>query len=322
METTPMHNLRKRFSAWLQSASSFLILVLVALIFTFSTDKFLTVSNLSNIALQTSLVAIISIGMTLTMLMAGIDLSVGSVAALAGTICAGLMSRNGLSIPVAIMFGIGVGIGLGLVNGVLTVFGKLPPFVTTLAMLGVGRGLTLVYTEGKPISGFERTFTDLGTGYLGSIPIPVFIWVVLLVIVFLVLRYTRFGLYIYAIGGNEETARLAGIRVPLVKIVVYALSGAFASVSGILLTARLWSAQPQMGAGMELDAIAASVLGGVSLFGGVGSALGASIGALIVGVLGNGLNLLRIPSYHQQVIKGVVFILAVVLDLYSKRRKK
>lgn len=321
MGTTSMHNLRTKSFTWLQSASGFLILVLVALIFTVSIDKFLTVSNLTNIALQTSLVAMISIGMTMTILMAGIDLSVGSVAALAGTICAGMMSRNGLPIPGAILIGIGVGIGLGLVNGVLTVFGKLPPFVTTLAMLGVGRGLTLVYTEGKPISGFERAFTNLGTGYIGPIPIPVFIWIILLTVVFLVLRYSRFGLYIYAIGGNEETARLAGIRVRLVKMVVYAMSGALASISGILLTARLWSAQPQMGAGIELDAIAASVLGGVSLFGGVGSVVGASIGALIVGVLGNGLNLLRIPSYNQQVIKGIVFILAVVLDLYSKRKR-
>jgi ribose transport system permease protein len=150
---------------------------------------------------------------------------------------------------------------------------------------------------------------------------PVLIWLVLLLIIFLVLRYTRFGLYIYAIGGNEETARLAGIRVRLIKILVYAISGAFASVSGILLTARLWSAQPQMAVGIELDAIAAAVLGGVSLFGGVGSVIGASIGALIIGALGNGLNLLRIPSYHQQVIKGLVFILAAALDLYSKRRK-
>lgn len=314
-------NLRAKFLRWFRNASSFFILLFVALIFSLSTDRFLTVSNLTNIGIQTSLVAIISIGMTMTMLMAGIDLSVGSVAALAGTLCAGMMSRNGLPVPVSILLGIGVGFGLGLVNGALTVFGNLPPFVTTLSMLGVARGLTLVYTEGKPISGLERSFTNLGTGDIGPIPILLFVWMVLLAIAFFVLRHTRFGLYIYAIGGNEETARLAGVRVRLVKIAVYSISGVLASSAGILLTARLWSAQPQMGAGIELDAIAASVLGGVSLFGGVGNVVGASIGALIVGVLGNGLNLLRTPSYHQQVIKGVVFILAVVLDLYSKKRK-
>lgn len=322
METTAnRHDLQTKIFAWLQSASSFFILLLVVIFFSAMSDKFLTGSNLSNIALQSSLVGIITIGMTMVILTAGIDLSVGSVAALSGTICAGMMTRNGLPISVSILVGIAVGAVAGLINGGLMVFGKIPPFVTTLAMLGVARGLTLVYTEGKPISGFERTFTDLGTQNVGPLPMPVFIWLVLLVIIFFVLRYTRFGLYIYAIGGNEETARLAGIRVRLIKILVYAISGAFASISGILLTARLWSAQPQMAVGIELDAIAAAVLGGVSLFGGVGSVIGASIGALIVGALGNGLNLLRIPSYHQQIIKGLVFILAAALDLYSKRRK-
>ncbi len=323
METTANRQISKaKIFTWLQSASSFLILLLVVIFFSAMSDKFLTASNLSNIALQSSLVGIITIGMTMVILTAGIDLSVGSVAALSGTICAGMMIRNGLPISVSILVGIAVGGIAGLINGGLMVFGKIPPFVTTLAMLGVARGLTLVYTEGKPISGFTRTFTDLGTQNVGPLPMPVFIWLVLLAIIYYVLRYTRFGLYIYAIGGNEETARLAGIRVRLIKVLVYAISGAFASISGILLTARLWSAQPQMAVGIELDAIAAAVLGGVSLFGGVGSVIGASIGALIVGALGNGLNLLRISSYHQQIIKGLVFILAATLDLYSKRRKK
>lgn len=323
METiTNNQNMHNKLFTWFQNASSFFILLLVVIILSVSSDKFFTVSNLSNVALQSSLVAIITIGMTMVMLTAGIDLSVGSIAALSGTICAGLMARNDLSITLSILIGVSVGVTAGLINGAITVFGKIPPFVTTLAMLGIARGLTLVYTEGRPISGFERAFTNLGTETIGPIPIPVFIWLVLLLIVFLVLRYTRFGLYIYAIGGNEETARLAGIRIRLIKILVYAISGGFASISGILLTARLWSAQPQMAVGIELDAIAAAVLGGVSLFGGVGNVIGASVGALIIGVLGNGLNLLRIPSYLQQVIKGIVFILAASLDLYSKRRNK
>jgi len=235
---------------------------------------------------------------------------------------AGLMTRNGLSVPVAILLGIGIGSALGAINGVLAVYGKLPPFVATLAMLGIARGLTLVYTEGRPISGLDETFTFLGSGNLGPIPMPVVVWLVILLIVSFVLRYTKFGLYVYAIGGNEETARLAGIRTNQIKVIVYALSGALASVTGILLTARLWSAQPQMAAGLELDAIAASVLGGVSLFGGVGSVVGACIGAFIVGMLGNGLNMLRVPSYYQQVIKGVVFIIAVIFDMYAKRQAK
>ncbi len=306
----------------LQRASGLFLLFVVAIIFSLSSDRFLTVSNLTNIALQTSVVAVATIGMALTMLMAGIDLSVGSVAALSGALTAGLMSRNGLPVSAAIPLGIAAGAFLGMVNGILSVYGKLPPFVATLAMLGIARGLTLVYTEGRPISGLPESFTNIGSGSLGPIPMPVVIWLVILLLVFLILRFTRFGLYIYAIGGNEETARLAGIPTNRIKVIVYALSGGLASITGVLLTARLWSAQPQMAAGMELDAIAASVLGGVSLFGGAGDVVGACIGALIVGMLGNGLNLLRIPSYYQQVIKGIVFVLAVVFDMYAKRQAK
>jgi len=306
----------------LQRASGLFLLFIVAIIFSFSSDRFLTVSNLTNIALQTSVVAVATIGMALTMLMAGIDLSVGSVAALSGALTAGLMSRNGLPVSAAILLGIAAGSFLGMINGILSVYGKLPPFVATLAMLGVARGLTLVYTEGRPISGLPESFTNLGSGSLGPIPMPVTIWLLILLLVFMILRFTKFGLYIYAIGGNEETARLAGIPTNRIKVIVYAISGGLASITGVLLTARLWSAQPQMAAGLELDAIAASVLGGVSLFGGIGDVVGACIGALIVGMLGNGLNLLRIPSYYQQVIKGVVFVLAVVFDMYAKQQAK
>lgn len=321
MATTTIRARLLEKTSWLQRASGLLILIPLSLILALLSDNFLTVSNLTNVALQTSLVAIVTIGMTLTMLMAGIDLSVGSICALAGAIAAGLMSRNGWPVTSAMLAGIALGAGLGAVNGLLTVYGHLPPFVSTLAMLGVARGLTLVYTEGKPIAGLDKAFTFWGTGNLGSIPIPIIVWLIVLVLAHLTLRHTRFGLYIYAIGGNEETSRLAGIRISSIKIIVYSLSGALAGLTGLLLTARLWSAQPQMGTGLELDAIAAAVLGGVSLFGGVGNVIGACIGALIVGILGNGLNLLRIPSYYQQVIKGVVFILAVIVDLYAKRRR-
>jgi len=306
----------------LQRASGLLLLVIVAVTFSLLTDKFFTVSNLKNIVLQTSMVGVVTIGMALTMLMAGIDLSVGSIAALAGALVAGFMSRNGLPMPTALLLSLGVGILLGAINGMLSVYGKLPPFVATLAMLGVARGMTLVYTEGKPIAGLPENFTFLGTGNLGPISMSAVIWLVVLAIVFLILRYTKFGLYIYAIGGNEETARLAGIPSNRIKIIVYSISGGLASLTGILLTARLWSAQPQMGTGLELDAIAAAVLGGVSLFGGVGNVVGACIGALIIGMLGNGLNLLRVPSYYQQITKGIVFILAVVFDLYAKHQAK
>lgn len=321
METTANQSRSINLSNLFKRLSGVIILIIVTLIFSIAADNFLAVSNMSNILLQTSIVGITTIGMTFVMLTAGIDLSVGSVAALSGAIAAGMMSREGWPIILAMICGLGLGTLLGAVNGGLIVFGGLPPFVATLAMLGIARGLTLVYTEGKPIAGLPESFTNIGSGTIGPVPIPIVIWLLVLIVAYLVLNYTRFGLYIYAVGGNQETSRLAGVRVNRIKITAYCISGFLAALTGLLLTSRLWSAQPQMAVGLELEAIAAAVLGGVSLFGGVGSVIGACIGALIVGVIGNGLNLTRIPSYYQQVIKGVVFILAVLVDIYSKQER-
>jgi len=188
-------------------------------------------------------------------------------------------------------------------------------------MLAVARGATLVYTQGRPIAGLDESFIWLGNGEILGLPVPVLIMIVLAGIAYFVLRHTRFGLHVYATGGNPETTRLAGVNTDRVTLLVYVISGFTAALGGILLTARLWSAQPNAAAGWELDAIAAPVLGGTSLFGGVGSVGGTVVGAFIIGVLSNGLNLLGISSYYQQVIKGVVFILAVMLDLFTKRRK-
>jgi len=196
-----------------------------------------------------------------------------------------------------------------------------PPFVATLAMMAVARGATLVYTQGRPIAGLEKNFIFWGSGEVAGIPTPVLLMAGLAVIAFIVLRHTRFGLYIYATGGNEETTRLAGVNTARITLAVYIISGFTAALGGILLTARLWSAQPNAATGWELDAIAAPVLGGTSLCGGVGGVGGTLVGAFIIGVLSNGLNLLSISSYYQQVIKGVVFILAVMLDLFTKRRR-
>ena len=301
--------------------SVFLILLGLALIFALGSDQFMTVSNLRNIALQTSIIAIVAIGMTFAILTAGIDLSVGSVVAFGGALAAGMVVRQGLGTFPAIVVALLAGALFGAVNGLLIVKGKMPPFVATLASMAVIRGLTLVYTEGRPIAGIDETFIFLGNGEIMGIPLPVIIMALVFLIAYWVLRYTHFGNYVYAVGGNEEVSRLAGIRTSFIIGSVYVISGLLAALGGVLLTARLWSAQPNAAVGLELDAIAAPVLGGVSLFGGVGSVTGTLAGAFILGILSNGLNLMGVPSFYQQVIKGIVLILAVMIDLYTKKRR-
>ena len=301
--------------------SVFLILLAIGLIFTLGSDRFLTPTNLMNIALQTSIIAIIAIGMTFVMLTAGIDLSVGSIVALCGALAAGLAVQQELGTYLGILLALLAGAVVGLVNGLLIVKGKMPPFVATLSTLAVARGLTLVYTQGRPISGIDERFIFLGSGEILGLATPVIILAIIFVIAYIVLRSTRFGNYVYATGGNAEISRLAGIRTSIITLSVYVISGFLAAMGGVLLTARLWSAQPNAAVGLELDAIAAPVLGGVSLFGGVGGVTGALVGAFILGILSNGLNLMGVPSFWQQVIKGVVLILAVMLDVFTKRRR-
>ena len=297
------------------------ILLLICVVFALGSSEFLTASNLLNVALQTSIIAIVAIGMSFVIFTAGIDLSVGSVMALAGAIAAGMAVRQGFDTYVSITIGLGIGLILGAVNGLMIVRGGIPPFVATLSMLAIARGLTLVYTEGRPIAGLDEQFIYWGTGQVWGIPLPVIIMAVIAVVAHIITRYTPFGLHVYSTGGNEETTRLAGVSPDRIKLAVYMISGFLAALGGILLTARLWSAQPNAAVGWELDAIAAPVLGGTSLFGGVGSIGGTVIGAFIIGVLSNGLNLMGVPSYYQQVIKGLVFILAVTVDLINKRRR-
>jgi ribose/xylose/arabinose/galactoside ABC-type transport system permease subunit len=246
------------------------------------------------------------------------------VAAFCGALSAGLIVNNGLPFEASVVLTLGAGALIGLVNGLLIVYGKLPPFIATLAMLGIARGMTLVYTQGRPISGMGDAYTFWGRGeitlpVLGDAPASVLVALAVVLITMFILSQTTFGLHIYAIGGDEETARLAGIPVNRITLAVYALSGMLAGLAGMLLTARLYSAQPTAGAGLELDAIAAAVLGGVSLFGGVGNIFGALIGGLLIGVLSNGMNLMRVASYQQQMIQGAVLVAAVALDMTIKR---
>lgn len=303
---------------------SLIALFLLCLALSILSDKFLTFSNLWNVMRQISVNICISVGMTLIVLTAGIDLSVGSVLALCGAITAGLL-KNGIEIPSqnlyvgftvlgAILAGGLTGSALGAFNGWAITRFNVPPFVATLAMLTVARGLTMLWTGGFPISGLGDTFLFIGTGWLLGIPVPVWISIVVVALAVFLTDKTRIGRYIYAIGGNENASRLSGINVNSVKIIVYTLAGALAAVGGIMVTSRLDSAQPNAGISYELDSIAAVVIGGTSLSGGRGSILGTVLGALIIGVLNNGLVLLNVSPFWQQVVKGLVILLAVIID--------
>ena len=285
------------------------------------TPHFLTVSNLLNVAQQATIIAIIAVGMTFVIITGGIDLSVGSVLAFAGVVMASAL-HSGVPFPLALLIGLGVGLLSGVVNGLLITIGRLPPFIATLGMMSVARGAALMFTEGRPISGFSEGFRSIATGEILLIPAPVVIMIVVYLIAHFVLKRTKLGRYTYAIGGNEEAALLSGINVRLNKTMVYGIAGVLSGLAAILLTARLNSAQPIAGMSYELDAIAATVIGGTSLLGGEGTVLGTLIGALIMAVLRNGLNLLSVSSFFQQVVIGSVIIFAVLIDMALKRRGK
>ncbi|MEU7408378.1 substrate-binding domain-containing protein [Streptomyces sp. NPDC042638] len=293
------------------------LIVLVIALSALSGD-FLTTDNLLNIGVQAAVTAILAFGVTFVIVSAGIDLSVGSVAALSATVLAWSATQHGVPVALAVVLALATGIAAGLVNGFLIAYGKLPPFIATLALLSVGRGLALVISQGSPIA-FPGSVSHLGDTLGGWLPVPVLVMVVMGLVAAFVLGRTYIGRSMYAIGGNEEAARLSGLRVQRQKLAIYALSGVFAAVAGVVLAARLSSAQPQAADGYELDAIAAVVIGGASLAGGTGKASGTLIGALILAVLRNGLNLLSVSAFWQQVVIGVVIALAVLLD--TVRRK-
>jgi ribose transport system permease protein len=285
-----------------------------------ATPHFLTVSNLLNVLEQTALNAVVAVGMTFVIISGGIDLSVGSVLALAG-ICLALALEAGVPAPAAIGLALVVGTGCGLINGVLITRGRLPPFIATLGMMSVARGAALMLAEGRPISGFSEGFRAIATERLLAIPGPVLITIVIYAVAHFVLTRTVFGRTTYAIGGNEEAARLSGVQVLFHKTAVYGVAGLTSAAAAVVLTARLNSAQPTAGTMYELDAIAATVIGGSSLLGGEGTVTGTLIGALIMGVLRNGLNLLNVSSFLQQVVIGVVIIGAVLVDMSLKRQR-
>ena len=316
--------LSKNYGKQLARFQSLIALFVLCLVISLLSDKFFTVTNGWNVMRQISVNICIATGMTLVILTAGIDLSVGSVLALCGAITASLL-KNGIEMPSqnlyigftllgGILAGVLVGSLLGFFNGWTITKFKVPPFVATLAVLTIARGLTMLWTKGFPISGLGESFAYIGTGWFLGIPLPVWISGIIVLIMVFLTQKTRFGRYIYAIGGNESAARLSGIKINRVKLVVYAISGALAAIGGIIVTSRLDSAQPNAGITYELDAIAAVVIGGTSLSGGKGTIWGTVLGAIIIGVLNNGLVLLDVSPFWQQVVKGLVILVAVIID--------
>lgn len=296
-------------------------LVALCAIISFQSDKFLTQDNIMNVLRQISSNMYLACGMTIILIAGGIDLSVGSIIAVTG-VTAGTLLNAGLPIPVAIVLCLLAGALYGTISGVIITRTTLPPFIVTYSMMQILRGATYVYTGGTTVRIDDRAFINLGTGYLFDfIPLPVVYLLVVFIVVFLVLNKTRLGRHIYAVGGNEKAARFSGISVRRTRMFAYIFSGVMGALAGLVLCARSYSGNPLAGNGAEMDAIAACVLGGASMAGGYGYVGGTLIGALIIGLLNNGLNLMRIDSYWQIILKGIVILVAVYVD-YVKNMKK
>ncbi|MBQ3421268.1 MAG: ribose ABC transporter permease [Romboutsia sp.] len=305
------------FKELLEEYKSLIGLIVLIGIVGILSPSFFTVANLLNVLRQTSINGVIAAGMTFVILTGGIDLSVGSILGFSGAVAASCLA-SGQSMLVTIVLTLVIGSGVGLINGIIISKGKLQPFIVTLATMTILRGATLVFTDGKPISLGTGTsaiaFSKIGGGTIFGIPTPVVIMIFAFAICYYILTQTKMGRYTYALGGNEEATRLSGLNADRIKMFVYTISGLLASVAAIIITSRLFSAQPNAGDGYELDAIAAVVLGGTKLAGGKGKITGTIIGALIIGVLSNALNLLNVSSYFQMIAKGVVILIAVLLD--------
>ena len=309
----------KNTMKYMSELTTVIALIILMAVITIINSNFLTANNLLNLLLQVTSNALIAFGMTFVILTGGIDLSVGSILALSSALTAGLLG-SGMPVTLAILISLILGCILGMMNGLLISYGKLAPFIVTLATMTIFRGATLVYTNGNPITkGLSDTFLYqfLGQGYIVGIPFPVIIMFIVFIVLYVLLHKTAFGKSVYAIGGNEKASYISGVKLNKVKIIIYSISGIMASISGLIITSRLSSAQPTAGASYEMDAIAAVVLGGTSLSGGKGRILGTLIGALIIGVLNNGLNIIGVSAFWQQVVKGVVILIAVLIDRFK-----
>jgi ribose/xylose/arabinose/galactoside ABC-type transport system permease subunit len=297
----------------------YLAFLIMLVFFSVLNPKFLAIRNLVNIVRQVSFNSILAMGMTMVIMTGGIDLSVGSVLALSAVVTASLVQagRQIVPVPAAVLAGLLLGTFCGFLSGVIVTKGKIAPFITTLVMMTIARGVAQLLTKGRPITGLADSFVFLGAGSVLMVPVPIFILAVITYISYFILNNTKLGRYIYAVGGNELAARASGLKVIKIKWFVYAFSGAMAALVGIILTARLNSATPILGAGYELDAIAAAVIGGTSMEGGRGKINRSLIGGLIIGTISNGLDILNVSAYWQQIIKGLIILVAVFLDKAS-----
>jgi ribose/xylose/arabinose/galactoside ABC-type transport system permease subunit len=314
---------------------AFVFLVVLCVIFAILEPAFLKPTNIFNVLRQVSIYGLLAIGMTFVILTAGIDLSVGSLLALAGLVAAavekggtGLLTGAGTGegagygLPAAISAAIVVGVLGGTLQGLAISKLKVPPFIVTLGGLSAFRGGALLFSGGQPISAFRETYRFWGQGLIGPVPVPVIIFLSFAIIAFIILRYSKYGRHIYAVGGNKEAARLSGLNVDRLILSVYVITGFFAGLSGFLLSSRLNSAEQVAGVGYELTVIAGVVIGGTSLFGGEGSIFGTVVGIVLIGVLANGLTLMNVSSYYQQIIVGLIIVFAVFFDQIVKRRRR
>jgi inositol transport system permease protein len=299
----------------------FLIFIAMVILMSLLTPGFLSSQNLLNVVRQVSFVGIVAMGVTMVIITTGIDLSSGSVIALVSVITASFAQEDS-SLVLALLIGLGVGALAGLINGTISAKGAIPPFIATLGMMIAARGLALLYSDGRPIGGLSESFLFIGQGQILGIPVPIIIFAIMGIISHLMLSKTKFGKYTYAIGGNEHAARICGINVDKYKIMIYTYAGLLSAIAGIMLTSRISAGQPSMGNMYELDAIAAAVIGGTSLTGGIGTIPGTIVGALIIGVLNNGLDLLNVSSYWQQILKGAIIVSAVLIDSRKNKKKK
>ena len=291
------------------------VLVLLCVIVSIATSKFLKPNNLISVLRQMSINAYTALGMTLIIILGHIDLSVGAIVAMSGTLTVGFIVTQGLPIPVAILLGILLGMVAGLISGMIVTYFRVPAFIITMAMMNVCSGVAYVYSGGQATRINDDFFSAIGTGYLfNTIPLPVVYMIILIIVISFLLGKTKFGTYIYAIGGNREAARLSGVPIKKVEIAVFTISGVLSAFAGLVLCSRMYSGQPSVGSGYELDAIAACVLGGTSMSGGKGRISGTIFGAMVIGVISNGLNLIGVSSYWQLIVKGLIIACAVLLD--------